>query len=93
MIVALTTARLLFGKADLTMSLNGAIAGLVSITAEPLAPSPLLATVIGGIGGALVVELALGWWTDRAGSKNLVYGLIDLTVKADGDLHVVEQPR
>jgi Amt family ammonium transporter len=52
---ALITARLLFGKADLTMVLNGALAGLVAITAEPLTPSPLLATMIGAIGGVIVV--------------------------------------
>ncbi|WP_373510209.1 ammonium transporter [Thiocapsa sp.] len=51
----LITARLLFGKADLTMALNGALAGLVAITAEPLTPSPLLATMIGAIGGVIVV--------------------------------------
>ena len=54
-IAALVTARLLFGKADLTMALNGALAGLVAITAEPLAPSPLWATLVGSIGGVLVV--------------------------------------
>ncbi|OIO71805.1 MAG: ammonium transporter [Zetaproteobacteria bacterium CG_4_9_14_3_um_filter_49_83] len=54
-IAALILARLWFGKADLTMALNGALAGLVSITAEPLTPSPELATLIGGIGGLLVV--------------------------------------
>ena len=42
-------------KADLSMALNGALAGLVSITAEPLAPSAELATVIGVIGGVIVV--------------------------------------
>ena len=52
---ALITARLKFGKADLSMALNGAIAGLVSITAEPLTPSPLLATMVGALGGVLVV--------------------------------------
>ena len=52
---ALIAARLLFGKADLSMALNGAIAGLVSITAEPLTPSPLLATMVGAVGGVLVV--------------------------------------
>src|SRR5690606_26351760 len=41
--------------ADLTMALNGALAGLVSITAEPLAPSPIVATLIGAVGGLLVV--------------------------------------
>jgi Amt family ammonium transporter len=55
LVFALLTARLWFGKADLTMALNGALAGLVAITAEPLAPSPLIATVIGGVGGLLVV--------------------------------------
>jgi Amt family ammonium transporter len=54
-VAALITARLLFGKADLTMALNGALAGLVAITAEPLAPSPLWATLVGVIGGVIVV--------------------------------------
>ena len=45
----------MFGKADLTMALNGALAGLVAITAEPADPSPLLATIIGAIGGVIVV--------------------------------------
>jgi len=54
-VAAMITARMLFSKADLTMSLNGALAGLVAITAEPLTPTPLLATIIGGIGGILVV--------------------------------------
>ncbi len=48
-------ARLLFGKTDLTMCLNGALAGLVAITAEPADPSPLLATLIGAVGGSIVV--------------------------------------
>ena len=52
---AIITARLLFGKADLTMLLNGALAGLVAITAEPSTPSALQATLFGGIGGVLVV--------------------------------------
>ncbi|MDJ0806176.1 MAG: ammonium transporter [Gammaproteobacteria bacterium] len=54
-VAGLITARLLFGKADLTMALNGALAGLVAITAEPLAPTPLWATLVGAIGGILVV--------------------------------------
>ena len=54
-VAGLITARLLFGKADLTMALNGALAGLVAITAEPLAPTPLWATLVGAIGGVLVV--------------------------------------
>ena len=55
LVAALITARLMFGKADLTMALNGALAGLVAITAEPLTPTPLLATIIGAVGGVLVV--------------------------------------
>lgn len=59
-VAALITARLLFGKADLTMTLNGALAGLVSITAEPLTPSPGLATLIGAVGGVIVVFSIVG---------------------------------
>ncbi|MEA1052241.1 ammonium transporter [Lamprobacter modestohalophilus] len=55
LVFALLTARLIFGKADLTMALNGALAGLVAITAEPLTPMPLAATLIGGVGGVIVV--------------------------------------
>jgi Amt family ammonium transporter len=54
-IAALIVAKLMFGKADLTMILNGALAGLVAITAGPDTPSPLAATLIGAVGGALVV--------------------------------------
>lgn len=52
---ALITARMLFGKADLTMALNGALAGLVAITAGPDTPSALQAVLFGVIGGVLVV--------------------------------------
>ena len=55
LISALILAKLLFKKADLTMALNGALAGLVAITAEPADPSPLLASGIGALGGAIVV--------------------------------------
>jgi Amt family ammonium transporter len=55
LIAALVTARLIFGKADLTMTLNGALAGLVAITAGPDTPSALQATLFGAIGGVLVV--------------------------------------
>ncbi len=55
LIAALVTAKLLFGKADLTMTLNGALAGLVAITAEPSTPTPALATLFGAMGGVLVV--------------------------------------
>jgi len=55
LVFALLLSRLWFGKADLTMALNGALAGLVAITADPLSPSPIVATTIGAIGGLLVV--------------------------------------
>ena len=54
-VVAMLIARAMFGKADLTMALNGALAGLVAITAEPSTPSALEATLIGGFGGLIVV--------------------------------------
>ncbi|MDX1749924.1 MAG: ammonium transporter [Methylophaga sp.] len=54
-IAALVVAKLLFGKADLTMILNGALAGLVAITAGPDTPTPLMATIIGAVGGVIVV--------------------------------------
>ena len=54
-VAAAIVAKLLFGKADLSMALNGALAGLVAITAEPLAPSAEMATLIGALGGVLVV--------------------------------------
>jgi len=53
-VAALLTVRFVWGKADLTMALNGALAGLVAITAEPLTPTPLIATLIGAAGGILV---------------------------------------
>ena len=59
-IAAMIVARILFGKTDLTMALNGALAGLVAITAEPLTPAPLLATGIGAVGGVIVVFSILG---------------------------------
>ena len=52
---ALILARIIFGKADLTMLLNGALAGLVAITAEPSTPSALQATIFGVIAGIIVV--------------------------------------
>ncbi|HAN81078.1 MAG TPA: ammonium transporter, partial [Gammaproteobacteria bacterium] len=54
-LAAAMVAKMLFGKADLSMALNGALAGLVAITAEPLAPTAQLAMVIGALGGVLVV--------------------------------------
>ncbi|WP_447045792.1 ammonium transporter [Vreelandella sp. H-I2] len=54
-IAALILAKLWFRKADLTMALNGALAGLVAITADPLSPTALGATFIGAVGGIIVV--------------------------------------
>ena len=54
-IVAIIATAILYGKIDLTMALNGALGGLVAITAEPLAPTSMLAMFIGGIGSLLVV--------------------------------------
>ena len=65
LVAALLFARLLFGKADLTMALNGALAGLVAITAGPAAPDPWLAVLIGLAGGLLVVVSIIGF--DRFG--------------------------
>ena len=54
-IAALILTQLVYGKVDLTMVLNGALAGLVSITAEPLTPTLGIATLIGAVGGLIVV--------------------------------------
>lgn len=58
-VAALITSVLLFRKADLTMALNGALAGLVAITAEPSTPTPLQAAIFGAIAGVLVVASIL----------------------------------
>ncbi len=60
LIAALVLARVLFGKADLTMALNGALAGLVAITADPASPSALGATIVGALGGIIVVFSIIG---------------------------------
>lgn len=59
-IAALIFAKVLFKKADLTMALNGALAGLVAITAEPSTPTALQATLFGAIGGLIVVLSIIG---------------------------------
>ncbi len=60
LVAALLLAHVLFKKADLTMALNGALAGLVAITAEPSTPTPLQATLFGALGGILVVLSIIG---------------------------------
>jgi Amt family ammonium transporter len=54
-VVAIVLTMLFYKKTDLTMALNGALGGLVAITAEPLAPTPMMAIFIGAIGGLIVV--------------------------------------
>ena len=54
-VAALILTQIMYGKVDLTMVLNGALAGLVSITAEPLTPSLIMSTFIGAVGGVIVV--------------------------------------
>jgi Amt family ammonium transporter len=54
-VMAIILTQLLYRKIDVTMALNGALAGLVAITAEPLAPGPLASIIIGGVGGCIVV--------------------------------------
>ena len=56
-LAAAVMTRLLAGKTDVVQMLNGAIGGLVAITAEPLAPAPIAAIFIGAIGGIIVVQL------------------------------------
>jgi Amt family ammonium transporter len=48
-------SQIMFGKVDVTFALNGALAGLVSITAEPLAPSMMMSIMVGGVGGIIAV--------------------------------------
>ncbi len=54
-VVSIILTQVLYKKMDVTLALNGALAGLVAITAEPLTPSPIMAIMIGGIGGVIVV--------------------------------------
>jgi Amt family ammonium transporter len=54
-LVSIILMQVMYKKIDVTMALNGALAGLVSITAEPLMPGPLLSIIIGGVGGVIVV--------------------------------------
>ncbi len=92
-IAAIIVARIMFGKADLTMALNGALAGLVAITASPDTPTAMWATIIGGIGGVIVVfsivmldKLKID---DPVGAISVhgvvgVWGLLAVPITADG---------
>jgi Amt family ammonium transporter len=59
-VAALLVCKTTWGKADLTMILNGALAGLVAITADPLSPSPVASVIIGLVAGALVIFAIIG---------------------------------
>ncbi|OOF16474.1 MULTISPECIES: ammonium transporter [Salinivibrio] len=59
-IAALLVCKTLWGKADLTMILNGALAGLVAITADPLSPTPVASLIIGAVSGGIVVFSIVG---------------------------------
>ena len=97
---AMVVSKILFGKVDLTMILNGALAGLVSITAEPLEPSPLGAAIVGFIGGAIVVFAILALdkkfkIDDPVGAISVhgvvgIWGLIAV-VFSNGDANIVSQ--
>ena len=80
-IAALTVAKVMFGKFDLTMALNGCLAGLVAITAEPSTPTALQATVFGAAGGVLVVLSIVGLdklkFDDPVGAVS-VHGVVGL---------------
>lgn len=71
-LAAAIVTRLMIGRTDVIQMLNGAIGGLVAITAEPLMPSPLAAILIGGAGGIIVVF----------GTKLLFYFKLDDVVGA-----------
>ncbi len=73
---ALVLSRLWFGKTDLTMGLNGILAGLVAITAEPLTPTPGLATFIGIVAGLIVVVSII--MVDRVGHIDDPVGAISV---------------
>ncbi|WP_434952820.1 ammonium transporter [Shewanella sp. HL-SH4] len=60
-IAALIVCKVVWGKADLTMILNGALAGLVAITADPLSPSLVMAGVIGLVAGGVVIFSIIGF--------------------------------
>lgn len=92
-IAALIVSKLKWGKADLTMMLNGALAGLVAITADPLSPSPLFASAIGAVAGIIVVYsiITLDKWKldDPVGALSVhgvcgLFGLIVVPLSNDG---------
>jgi len=95
LVAALILARLWFGKADLTMALNGALAGLVAITAEPLAGSAFASMLIGAVGGILVVLSIVGLdklrIDDPVGAISVhgtcgIWGILAVTITGDATI-------
>lgn len=92
LLAALILAQFLYGKADLTMAVNGALAGLVAITADPLSASGGMATFIGAVGGAIVV-LSVKFFDsiqidDPVGAISVhgvvgLWGLLAVTINSD----------
>jgi Amt family ammonium transporter len=71
--------RLVYGRTDVIHMLNGAIAGLVAITAEPLTPSPFAAILIGGVGG-LIAVLAVPITNNAVAFSSQLIGIISINV-------------
>jgi Amt family ammonium transporter len=92
LLAALVLGHLLYGKADLTMAVNGALAGLVAITADPLSATGGMATLIGAIGGAIVV-VSVSFFDklridDPVGAISVhgvvgIWGLLAVTINSD----------
>ena len=92
LLAALVLAQFPYGKADLTMAVNGALAGLVAITADPLSASGGMATFIGAVGGAIVV-LSVKFFDsiqidDPVGAISVhgvvgLWGLLAVTINSD----------
>ena len=92
LLAALGLAQLLYGKADLTMAVNGALAGLVAITADPLSATGGMATLIGAVGGVIVV-LSVSFFDrlnidDPVGAISVhgvvgLWGLLAVTINSD----------
>lgn len=94
MLAAMLTSKLLTGKTDLTMVLNGALAGLVSITADPLSTTAFIAAVIGAIGGIICYFSILGLdklqIDDPVGAISVhgtagIWGVLAVAVTGDAD--------
>ncbi|MFT6926600.1 MAG: Amt family ammonium transporter [Psychromonas sp.] len=92
-IAAMLVSKLKWGKADLTMILNGALAGLVAITADPLSPTPLFSAAIGAVAGIIVVYSIIAFdkikLDDPVGALSVhgvcgLFGLLIVPLNNDG---------